>query len=274
MLVKRLARVTAVRRGETKLGDGVASQWLADLEDIDTGALVVGALVEGDGMPLVHTKDRPSIGTYEALAGNSHKCVFRPWRWPSCSAADIANHDMLGEYETITFHLYRSPRTGQTFYTIKRPDMHRAAQEDPGAGHVHQERYLQIVAGESGEGLAFEMLGGSRRMARGGTAEAPGDGDYVRLDATTSPQLATSYAALVQLVGALVTTVQGLGGVLPPEALALLPALVTPVDGVPAVDGGDELPEEPGGGPEAPGSPRALRIVGRITTSSASTRGR
>jgi hypothetical protein len=267
LMFPRLARVVAVRSGQTRTGEGQATQWIADLEDIDSGALIIGALVEGDGRPLVHTKVRPSVGVYQALAGNAHKCTFRPWRWPSCSPEDIASHDLLAEYETITFHVFRSPSTGATFYTVKKPDLHRAAQEEPGAGHVHQERYLQIVAGKDGEPIAFEMLGGPRRMARAGNADDGGKGDFTQIDAETSPNFVAWMAWVTAALTAIAGVSQAEGGPIPPNVIAPFPSLGgdgAPLgDPVPAVDGGEAGP-----------APVGASVVGAIVTGSTATRGR
>lgn len=262
MLTMRLAKVIRVKAGESRTSGGRASQWIVDLEDLDSGALVPGALVVGARRPIVTSKTRPSIGVYTALAGNASKCIFWPLIWPACSKRDIASHDLLDEHETITVHIQRGAKSGNTAYTIKKPDLDRSDDSEFEAGQVYkrdylQERYLQIIADKDGHGVSFEMLGGSRRMARAGTTGDGGKGDYVQIDAETSPNFTAWFLALQALY------------------TAAAPALGLPLPGQPGgppVPAGDPVPAVDG---EVPGAPPAgPSVVGAIVTGSTSTRGR
>jgi hypothetical protein len=272
MLTVRLARVLRVKAGEGRSPGQKASQWIVDLEDLDSGAIVVGALVVGSRRPIATSKTRASIGVYTALAGNSAKCVFWALTWPSCSKRDIASHDLLDEHETITFHIERGARSGNTAYTIKKPDLDRSDDNEFEAGQVYQrdymqERYLQILADKEGRGVSFEMLGGSRRMARAGTTDEGGKGDYVQIDAETSPNFAAWMTWVTSAITALSGVSQGGGGPIPPAVIPPFPTLGP--DGSPA---GDPVPAVDGAEPGPP--PVGASVVGAIVTGSTSTRGR
>jgi len=272
MLTMRLARVLRVKAGESRTPGKKASQWVVDLEDLDSGAVVEGALVVGARRPIVTSKTRPSIGVYTALAGNSAKCIFWPLVWPSCSKRDIASHDLLDEHETITVHIQRGAKSGNTAYTIKKPDLDRSDDSEFEAGQVYQrdylqERYLQILADKTGHGVSFEMLGGSRRMARAGTTGEGGKGDYVQIDAETSPVFAAWMAWVTNAITALSVVSQAGGGPIPPNVIPPFPTLGP--DGAPA---GDPVPPVDGEAPGAP--PVGASVIGAIVTGSTSTRGR
>jgi len=287
----RWGKVLQVRRGEARgEGQGIATQWVADIEDQHAGGghYVEGATIIGPRIPRVHTDLRPSFVVWGTMGGDIRTPWCLPCPWTSCAQADIESHDMLDEHETLTIHLYRNPKTGATFYTIKKPEAHT----DEGGGHVVQERYLQIVADKDGHGLSFEMLGGARLMARAGTRDAPTAGDYVVINGATSPQfviwqnaitaavnglaavaaqLAAGQTALAAQTAELTTFALAAATAIPiapptvpapPVAPAAPPAAVAiPSDGVPAVDGLAAVPPAPN------------TTVGQIVSGSPFTRG-
>lgn len=294
----RWGKVVGVRRGESRgEGQGIATQWVADIEDHQAGGglIIQGATVAGPRLPRVHTDERPSFAVWGTFNGNIQTPWCMPCPWTSCFMHDIGTHELLDEYDTMTIHLWVSPVTGNSFYTLKDPE--KRANE--GDGFANQRRFLQISWTPEGAPLAFEMLGGSRLMARAGTRDG-GRGDYVVIDADTSPNfvawqteitaavnalaaqaaaLATGQAALAAQTAALNAYAAALpaavaaniatGTPVPPFTASAAPvappagpaAVGPPEDGVPEVDG------------LAPTPPAPFTTVGRIATGSPQTRG-
>lgn len=267
-------KVIAVRQGQSIAG-GVANQWVCDLDCTD-GAFIPNAMVIGPRVPLVHTTERPSWGAVGFFGANLHEAFFCPATWTGEGANDIATHELLDLFTHFTFHIF------QHFYTIK----------VPAPAGTHEERLLEIHEPAAPGGISFQMLGGTRRVARAGGVGDGADtrGDYVAIDVTSSPAfigwiqavttalagvqatlaaLATGQAALAAQTEALrvwgLTVAPPLPGPFPPAPVAppappAPPAL--PLDPVPDVEGSGNLPGA------------VAQVVGQIVSGSSTVRGR
>ena len=286
------AKVIASFRDEPRYG----AQWLVDVR-LTTGANVEKAKVVGNRLPLVHDETHPSWGVIGYIGGNTHDPIFWPCPWTYESRAEIASHDMLDRHEVFTFHIesFRgdvsddAPQgTDDAFgvYTIRAPG-NAPPNEDNGPAT----RYMQIVSAKrrSGGFGKVQMLGGVRRLARGGATSGDPRGDYVAIDVTSSPAfiawmqavtaaLATVSAGLTALaegqaaLAAQTVALQAWGATVAPPCPPLPPApadppappvaVPLPVDPVPDVDGGGGLPGD------------VVQVVGQIVTGSATVTGR
>lgn len=275
-ILPRKAKVTKVRQGQSIAG-GEAAQWVADLECTD-GTTVPNAMILGPRVPLVHTEEVQSWGMVGFFGGNVLDPYFIPAPWTSEHQHDVESHVLLDRFGPMTFHLIPGG-----VYTIKIP-------APPGEA---QERLLQIVAPSHPDGPSFQMLGGARRIARGGGVGDGADtrGDYVVIDATCAPAFIAWVEAVSAALNGIQATLQGLiagqaalaaqtaaiaawgltvapplPGPFPPAPAAPEPppdAPDLPVDPIPDVEGSGNLPA---GG--------AVQIAGQIVTASSTVRGR
>lgn len=231
----RKAQVRDVRQGVGRVG-GKAKQWLADLVDTDHNP-IPGALVLGPRLPLIG-----SWGAVGFFGGNLHDPYFIGAPWTMEDQKDVETHVLLDRFGPMTFHLIE-----KGVYTIKKPAPHGGAQE----------RLFQVTLG------SVEMMGGTRRLARAGGAGEGGDerGDYVAVDAETSPSFVSWMVWVTQALQALVAAAGNPVPALPPP-----PDLGG--DGAPAAD---RVPETDGQGGEEPAT---AQVVGRIVTGSPIVRGR
>lgn len=244
----RFGWVTRIRRGRG-LDGGAAAQWRCDVECTDGGD-APNCLVIGPRLPHVHTDEQPAFGLVGTFGANRLDPWFLPLVWGAATLEQIRANVALDVFQTVTF---RVADDGSYFVEVPTPD--------GGA-----EKRLEI----SGPQALFLMLGGTRRLARAGTVDGSEAGDYVAIDAASSPTFVAWMQWVTAALNALLAVAQAGGGPIPNGQgnAALTPFVLTGPDGAPA---GDTVPEVEGQGGEAPA---AAQVVGRIVTGSSTVRGK